>query len=627
MSDPGVPEMGHRGLTPVPQNYIITLRGRYELLDTYENYIGSLIQGERLRRGLKITEVCGGICSIGAYAKLEAGEYAGGIHVLRAICQRLGINQERCGTYFAQAEYDEMLDRLYILEDIRAGRMDEADKRLAQYKDKYKDIPLNRQFISFMQGRLLELEGNVAEALNKYDEAIRYTVPEYCCLEQISCLTIYEAFMMLDAARLSAELGDKENACRLYMLLLKYCDSTKVEKWNLVCVYPKTVCELTDIVGIDNMDSDERQVFLAHFMSALDVLRSTSRFYYIRPVLANIISLKQKTNATDVEVYRELLNAVNSMLEEHEHGRELFEWYPYYVDCGFRCVNELINERRCMYGMSIEELAGTIKSPRNIQRIVKGQISPSYNTQKEILDKLGLNGILRSDIIVADNMEMHKLWEKISEYVSARDFDNAETAYEQLKLSLTKEEINQKALAYMRIKLDLNENKIDLQTAATRLIELLPFAPEDVKKYNQFLKLEEMILCDYLYWKKDIPIAEWNELFDEILGKYECDELTKKRFAVFYEGICIIGANYLGDRGEYDKSDRIALKAIELDMECERMSVLPSLLYNMAWNKQEQGQVTAREIQLCQCAYVLAKHAKDDRRVTLYENWLKRNKN
>lgn len=62
------------------------------MCDTYENYIGRLIKAERIRRGLKITEVCDGICSVGAYAKLEAGEYAGGIHVLRAICQRLGMN-------------------------------------------------------------------------------------------------------------------------------------------------------------------------------------------------------------------------------------------------------------------------------------------------------------------------------------------------------------------------------------------------------------------------------------------------------------------------------------------------------------------------------------------------------
>ena len=86
--------------------------------DTYKNYVGGVIRNERLRLGINVNDVCDGICSVPVYSKIESGEYAGYIHVLRALCQRLGINQDRCGTYFPQAEYDEMMDRQYILEDI-----------------------------------------------------------------------------------------------------------------------------------------------------------------------------------------------------------------------------------------------------------------------------------------------------------------------------------------------------------------------------------------------------------------------------------------------------------------------------------------------------------------------------
>ena len=76
------------------------------MLDTYENYIGKIIEKERTRRGLSVNDVCNGICSAAACSKLESGEYAGGIHILRALCQRLGINSDRCGTYLPQAEND-----------------------------------------------------------------------------------------------------------------------------------------------------------------------------------------------------------------------------------------------------------------------------------------------------------------------------------------------------------------------------------------------------------------------------------------------------------------------------------------------------------------------------------------
>ena len=141
------------------------------LQDTYENYIGKLIENERTRRGLSMNDVCNGICSAAVYSKLESGEYSGGIHILKALCQRLGINSDRCGTYLPQSEYDEMMDRLYILENIKEGSRDMAQKNIARYKACYKDIPLNNQFILFMNGRIAELDGKLVEALELYGRA------------------------------------------------------------------------------------------------------------------------------------------------------------------------------------------------------------------------------------------------------------------------------------------------------------------------------------------------------------------------------------------------------------------------------------------------------------------------
>ena len=170
------------------------------MLDTYENYIGKVIENERTRRGLSVNDVCNGICSKSVYVKLESGEYAGGMHVLRAICQRLGINSGRCGTYLVQNDYDEMMDRLYILEDIKDGRIDTAELKIVRYGSRYKDMPLNNQFILFMKGRIAELRGRTGDAQGFYDAAICITMPEYMQMKKLVCMTIYEAYMLLDIA-------------------------------------------------------------------------------------------------------------------------------------------------------------------------------------------------------------------------------------------------------------------------------------------------------------------------------------------------------------------------------------------------------------------------------------------
>lgn len=591
------------------------------MLDTYENYIGKIIENERVRRGLTIYDVSAGICSASVYVKLESGDYAGGIHILRALCQRLGINSDRCGTYLAKAEYDEMMDRLYILEDIREGRLDKAWAGVEKYRTTYKDIALNNQFIMYIRGRLAELDGEREKALELYSGALSITVSEYQQLERIPCITIYEAYMMLDAARVSAELGNEQTAYKMYMLLLRYCGNCNAESWNTVCIYPKTVCDMVDFIGIDNMSSREAGEMLRHCISALDILRETERLHYIRPLLRNIIELgkREKNSDYNIEGYSELLECLNELFKKYGYERELFEWYPYYVDCGFRCVNELIEERRRMRGMSIEALAGTTQSARNVQRIIRGQVSPSYKTSKELLDKLGLKGVLRSDVIVADNIEAYKLWDELVKRIAVYDFEGAEVILKKLSSILNESiELNCMVLKYIRIKLELNEKKIDSADVAKRLAEILPFKVSDIAEYTHYIKIEKMILGDYLYWGKNIDIDDWNKLFDSIVHVYSNNELTKKMFAGAYESTCLRGANYLGDIGMFDKADEVAVNVIKLEMECERMHVLPPVLYCLVWNKDMQNKVTSEEKELCKCAYILVNYTNDSKRIELY---------
>ena len=143
-----------------------------------------------------------------------------------------------------------MMDRQYILEDIKEMRTDSAEKRVAYYEKEHKDIPLNSQFILFMRGRLAELKEDNARALEYYEKAVKKTVHEYENKKNISCLTIYEAYLIFGVARMKEKLGKEAAAYKLYMLLLRYCMSSNVEKWNLVCIYPKTVCELIKLNGI-----------------------------------------------------------------------------------------------------------------------------------------------------------------------------------------------------------------------------------------------------------------------------------------------------------------------------------------------------------------------------------------
>lgn len=597
--------------------------------DSYENYVGKIIENERMRRGLAANDVCNGLCSTSVYVKLESGEYAGGIHVLRALCQRLGINSERCGSYLPQAEYDEMMDRLYILEHIRGGRLDMTEKNIAQYRAKYRNIPLNNQFILFMNGRIAELKGKPREALKFYVAALRITMPEYEGMEKFSCITIYEAYMVLDIAHLKVQLGDTEAACRMYMLLISYCENSNAEKWNLVCIYPKTVCDLIECVGLEDMGAKEKKDILRHCMQALDILRETKRLHYIRPLLKNIIKLND--NVKDIHYdthnnsnsYCELLECLEGLFKRYGHEQELFEWYPYYVDSGFRCVNELIDERRHMHNMSIEELAGTMQSARNVQRIVRGQVSPSYKTSKELLDRLGLKGVLRSDVIVADNIETYKLWDELQGHIAKCDFEYAEKVLMQLQSKLDSSiEINHIVLEYVKIWLEMLEDKSKASDGVHKLEKLLPFKLSEIGKYKYIIKHERMVLSTYIVYMDFLKKYDSIPSF-KYMTLWITEELSKKIFASIFEMLSLRYANIYGNIGNYDDSDKIAEDGIKIELECERMQSLNTLLYCIAWNDGEQKRITESSIQFCQWAYVIAKFKKSNSEMRIYEKWLK----
>ncbi len=594
--------------------------------DTYENYVGRIIQNERIRRGLTVYDVSDGICSASVYVKLESGKYAGGIHIIRALCQRLGINSDRCGTYLAKAEYDEMMDRLYILEDIMKGRIDKAQDGIEKYRITYKDIPLNNQFIMFIRGRLAELSGEIGKALELYGGALSITMSKYQQLEKIPCITIYEAYMMLDVARINVELGNEKIAYKTYMLLLRYCENCNAESWNTVCIYPKTVCEIVDFIGIDNMSTREIEEMLRHCISALDILRETARLHYIRPLLRNIIGLSERKKKSDynIEYYRELLECLNGLFKKYGHECELFEWYPYYVNCSFRCVNEVIEERRRMHGMSIEKLAGTTQSARNVQRIIRGQISPSYKTSNELLDKLGLKGVLRSDVVVADNIEAYKLWDKLLMHVEMCDFKHAEYVLTCLQSKLDSSiEINHVVLEYLNIWLEMLQDETKLQKNVYKLEKLLPFKISEIGKYKYIIKHERIILSTYIALMDVLneydSIPSYENMTLWIVG-----EFSKKQFASIFENLSVRYANFYGNVGSYLKSNQIAEEGIKIELECERMQSLNTLLYCIAWNNGKQQKTTENDIQFCKWAYEIAKFKEDSIRMSIYRRWMQR---
>ncbi len=592
--------------------------------NTYENYIGSLISSERYRRRLASADVYSGICSQSIYNKLENGGYSGNIHVLRAVLQRLGLNAGRSGAYLNAEEYGEMYDRLLILESIREGETDKAAEQLETYEMKYKDKSrLNIQFTDNIRARITELNGDYREALKLYKRAVMHTMKDYDADSELACISVYEFFMISNIARLTAKEGDVRTAVTLYRKLLGYCSTSSAEIWNNACMYPKVVCELLDIKAPDTMDRCGLYEMYEHCRAALEVLRKASRLHFVRPLLRYIRTIENMLGIEDDGGWDEFLECYEKLCEEYGHRGELFEWYPYYLDCDFCPVEKLIDERRQMHGMSMEELAGTDCSVKTVSRIINGNNSPSYNTSKCLLDKLGLKGVLRCDIVVTDNIEAHKLWDELVICKASGNYGTAEKIYRELCSKLDSSlDINRMAIEYERILFESQKNKMDYNEVAESSEKLLPFQINDAGKYKYLLPIEKMIINNYFDCMNKLGRYDNLDILDAVLQQYTQTELDKKRFASHYESTVVRCVNFLGNKGEFDKSNRMSDEAIRLVLECERMYSLSSLLYGISWNNGECGSVTAKDLERCKCAYKMAEFMWAAEKMDRYQKWI-----
>lgn len=586
-------------------------------------HIGRLIRYERIRKGISGESVCSGICDLNIYDKIENENYSVDIHIVRFVLQRLGMGADMAGRYLCRDEYDEMSARFGILEFLKANQLVKAEKAVCEYHKRYcKENKLNDQFREYMSARIAELEGDIKGALRLYKSAVSYTVMDYAG-DSFICLSKYEYFMLANIARLTARLGRIQEAEGLYEKLLSFCKNKKLEKWILTCIYPKTVCEMLDVYKPQDMGNYERSVWLEECETAIRVLRDTSRLHFLGSLLKNIEILRKLLGDEADRNWSEFYKHYEWLRNKYDVTGDLLEWYPYYNgDWEFYSVEKLINERRKLYGMTIEKLADGVCTPETVSRIINRRVSPRYSTVEALLDKLGLKGVMSEHVIVSEDYEAYRIWDEMVGCQSIEDDVTGRRLYKKLKGKLDMNiPINRQVLDYKRIELDMSVDENNYEEYADIHEKMLGFHIEDIKKLTILTRIEGMIINRFFYCMDRIKDYSKLGIFEIMCGR--CTGEVCRAFACDCEGVIVRCASYTGNITKFEISNNYSKKGIELELVCERTHVLSSLIYCISWNHVESG-ITASDddIKLCECAYWIAWMLRDNRRMDLYSHWL-----
>ena len=588
-------------------------------------HIGKLIACERARQGVAAEVVCRGLCDLTTYNKLESGEGTADIHVVRIVLQRLGISAGLAGRYLCRDEYDEMSARFNILEYLKSNQLTMAEAAVCEYGKRYcGNNRLNRQFRDYMSARMAELHGDTAEALSLYESAVGYTTGDYHGTE-ITCISMYEYFMLANVARLNAVLGKHQEAEKLYEKLLAYCKRKNPDQWIMTCIYPKTVCEMLYINTPQSMGTYDRQVWLEECNAAIRILRDTARLHFMCPLLKIRHTLLELLGEKPDKQWDDFLEHYEWLRNKYGVTGELLEWYPYYnSDWEFYPVEQLIDERRRLYGMTMEELAEGVCTPETVSRIINRRVSPKYSTVEALLDKLGLRGVLSEDVIVSEDNDVHRIWNDMVQCQSIGDYVTGRKLYDRLKEKLDASiPINKKVLEYIRIELDMVGEVDNYKNYALIHEKMLDFNIDNIEKLTVFTRIEAMIINRYFYCKDKIKDYTKLETYEAMCSKYLNIISNGRAFASNCEGILVRCASYTGNAARFGDSNNYSELGIKLELDCERMHCLSSLIYCISWNNVESGKnASDDDIKMCKCAYWIAYALKENERMNLYSRWI-----
>lgn len=302
--------------------------------------IGSLVRKLRKDQGITQSQLGMGICSVPTINRIETGERDMDMLLASRIFQRLGYNPFKFELYGDNEEFLQYDQRITIEKGMKLGNCDEVRRGLDTYQKSWEkwinENPLQRQFVYKVQGYLAIQDGDVQAGIEKLEQAILITVPEYReNWFETSILGEEELELITMLADANEQLGEKKAAYDARVKIIKYIEYKQMKKDQIVKLFTSIVCKLAP----DLIEQGKAQICLDACNRGLEVLSSRKRLYNWPDLLYwKAMSLECLSKENDIELQTvinvwtkayyiaDLFGSKEKAREIAKHLKEEFGW-------------------------------------------------------------------------------------------------------------------------------------------------------------------------------------------------------------------------------------------------------------------------------------------------------------
>lgn len=569
-----------------------------------------------MRKGKNVTleRLAWGLCSISMLGRIESGERLPDKMMRDRLMDRLGIVNDGFEDFLPPAEYALWKERQDLLQAIENKDLDTADKLIRQYEmNGVSNNAIEHQFYLAMKIQLMQYQNDPEEELREVlKQAISLTIPE-SSMDRWNgrLLAVQEWNLLLEYIRCGGDVGTAREKGRntagklpAYEKILEAIQKSSMDTYSCAKIYPKAVYYLClEWMSLPVSDWDCRRMYdLAE--KALEMLRSISRMYYLCEVLEimeRVLSVWiGRSDMTDEETRR--LRPMMAQVQEWRRVlSEVFEGskvsekmescgYLYQQMQNYR-IGDVVRKRRKMLGLSAKALCQGICSEKTLRRLENNRNGTHMEIVGELLGRLGLAAEYQRKRIITDRYEAMVLYSKAAYVINNRDMETLGKILPELRSMLSMDILdNRQEMDCLETIYLWHCNQITNEESISRLQQVIEYTvplKHVINMEEGFLSGGE-ISCLYNIAIRAKGAAE--STYMSLLQKI-CNTLAEENgmmiYSKMYELIMYKIASYLGDVGEYTRSNKISNLIMETSLLLRRMNMLHMCVYNNLWNKRE----------------------------------------
>lgn len=572
----------------------------------------------RKAQDVTLAQLGWGLCSVSMLKRIETGDRLPDKMLRDRLLDRLGVVNDGFADFLWPNEYTLWQNRQKLLCAIADKDIEMAEQIISQYEQQAARNKLERQFYLVMRAQVMQYQNDSQDKLRMvYYQALHLTLPG-CSIDQWkgSLLSVQEWDMLLeyircggDVGRIPMRAGDTYQMAA-YEELLSELQKSSMDIYCLVKIYPKAAYYLC----IEWLKAPSPEKYHDRILqvcsSSIEMLRSTKRMFY----LYELLEIMEQTLAESQRKEKALCESADTMgmlpeqvqawretLSELYHDQCVPERMENCVYLYWQTLNHnignVVRKRRKMLGIAAAELCRGICDEKTLRRLESGK----YKTQREIVEelfvRLGLSPEYQCQQIVTDSNEALILYDEVCKALNNRDVETAERILPRLKELLPMEQVvNQQTLGHLDSLYLLHSGKITIQEFIAWQKRILEYTVplERIRQAEEgYLTCGEMecLHC----------IASWTEGDEKgeliKLSQTSCEWLITENSIGTYIGVYELLMNevssYLGNVGEYDKSDKISDMILKNNLVLRRMTKLHRCVYNNLWNHLERFRKSA----------------------------------